>query len=822
MGTSRFGGAADFSQVFAALYSNYTRELEDRARAALAKERDERRNRDQDTIDRWEKGEITDEEFLAYANERIADSDARSDEDEATYWRKALRSAEKSILADDISETAEDIVDRIESGTGTWEELADHYRTQMRNLRPNDPLYKQLDDEVNKVEDRIRDNATAGELERIEYDVKRGALSGPEAAAQIRAIAERYKTSDPERYYQLLSGALDFEQYSASGGGGGGGSTGGGGGGGGGSTASLSSTIDALDGWSDRLESLSEQFEDGVIVGQITVENEDGSISTEEVLLRNPDGTPSTQMQAVDQEFLSTVDQLEAAYIEKGDRSAAGAQANRRMQFVTDHIQPRNTIGPEQQAAALFQTGMGLVRGAAESDNPAADWQAVEQWARRVAVWEGRVNVTTRTTGARREFTDEELDRNPELKQTRYTTETISKPAEERTTGEGKFTSQAAALRVLAQGITTAKDGDAARALEEALDVFMGGDDSPIALATRSAGSSFIDDLSVAVEVVRGQEAGTVVRVLLPDGSMAWMPLSTTNDIQWTATGPVSVPRNTILDPQTRQPITEQGQTLQAIMVERDGRIETVVAIADLFYQNADDPGDVLGEEAYLGLSPEDRGKYQQYQGIMVPTPRGEQVWIKSGDLWYRNRVTEYGGVPIPFAGRNAREAQQFATQAGWDTSGRAYNPLPAQQQEHLRREGSERLSRDWYQSKKDAEREETRRNARANAFGLRTPTRASQLRYANPQQFRQMAQQFGIRLLEHREREYAPVPLPPPPPPPSVSVAIQQQAALRETIATQTTPASFSQQTSLTRLQEAAQTTTDTNRLTRTRRAIY
>src|SRR3990172_2108062 len=337
MPRSSFGGSQDLSPVFASFYFQYADRLETNALRLSRDAEEAQAPADNDMIDRWQQGELSDEEFLAYAAERVA---ATGDDPERNaYWKRVQRDTEKSILTEQVSDTAEDLVNQIEAGTKTWADLLAYYKEAQKSLRPNDPLFKDLEKQIEQVNDRIRDNQIAAGFERVQYEFEANQLSGKDAGAQLRQMAEVYRVNDPAKYYQILQQALSLEKfagfYSA-------GSGSGAGSGRGSSAKPLNQLIDVLQGMEDRIGSLSEQFEDGVRVGAITVENEDGTLSTEEVLLRNEDGTPSSSMESLDGQMLETLDRLEQVYIQKGDRSAAGETANRRMQYVTDHVQPRD------------------------------------------------------------------------------------------------------------------------------------------------------------------------------------------------------------------------------------------------------------------------------------------------------------------------------------------------------------------------------------------------------------------------------------------------------------------------------------------------
>ncbi|MGH8542836.1 MAG: hypothetical protein ACREX3_04175 [Gammaproteobacteria bacterium] len=164
MGRIAFGGSQDLSGLFAQLYNQYEDRLTTLAERSARRADEAQAATDADTIDRWQQGELTDEEFLEYARQRVEESG--DDPEENTYWKKVLRDAEKSILSEQITDTAEDIIDKIQAGTATWSDLRNYYLRERKKLRPSDPLYDQISDQIEQVDDRVaqwRDDRCRGQ-----------------------------------------------------------------------------------------------------------------------------------------------------------------------------------------------------------------------------------------------------------------------------------------------------------------------------------------------------------------------------------------------------------------------------------------------------------------------------------------------------------------------------------------------------------------------------------------------------------------------------------------------------------------------------------
>lgn len=394
-----FGGAQDLSSIFADLYR-----IGEQAAAR------ERGAEDENVINQWETGEISDEEFYAYAQQRINESD---DPEERSQWEVILRNAQQQNEGEAIQDTAEDIMDGIEAGTRSWDDLLAFYQNKLRSLRPSDPLYREVSAEINKVQDTIRDNEVSRTMGSIEYRFRSGQISGAQAGKELRALAERYKSNDPNRYYQLLGAALDMETGNGGGSGGSGGGSRSGGSGSGGS--GLKDTINQLEGFESRLLALSKQARDGQRVGEITVPDGEGGLTTERIRLLNADGSVTNDLRAVHQQTLALYDELERAHLADGNSDAAGEDAERRSAYILDYVQPANTISRERQWDRLVDDLIGTVQRADSNPSPALAWRDIIQQANKMGGWFARLNTRTTSTDVTKRASDAEVRDNPEL-----------------------------------------------------------------------------------------------------------------------------------------------------------------------------------------------------------------------------------------------------------------------------------------------------------------------------------------------------------------------------------------------------------------------
>lgn len=759
MGRASFGGSQDLSQLFAALWGQYEDRLESLAERAADRATSEQTAKDNDTIDKWQQGELTDEEFLAYVAERlVAEAD---DPERLTYWKRIQRDAEKSILQEEISDTAEDIIDDINAGKRTYGDLLNFYKAQQKKLRPSDPLYKELADQIEQVDDRILQNQVEGALSGVDYRFRSGAINGRAAGSQLRALAERYRVNDPQRYYQLLSQALEYEQYGgffSAGGSGGSGS-------GGGSSTSLNGTIDALQGIEDRLMSLSEQFEAGETLGSITFEDASGGLTTQEVLLRDPDSTASRQMRGVDDEMLNVLDELEAAYIEKGDRSAAGEVANRRQQYITDKIQPRNTIPLEVQANRLLANGQSLIEAAAEATDPTVAWRKVQQWADSVTAWHRRVNQTSRLEQTRE--VDEATQRdNPELGFANRREVLTPSDARNRTTAE--FQAQADALVSFARGVAAAKDVSGLEGLIAPL----------AALVGDAAAESIIQRTGAALDLVVGIPQGNYARVYIPGEGLLWAPMADSYDTVMGPNGPEMRPTRVPVLP-NGDPVFDaaNGQRLELVQVEIDGRIQPVFTVSEDAYfignqrvtaQEFQSFSNKLAEttskkdlEALTAL-----GEPRSYRETIVQGADGKTpvAWYQDqAGLWHKRRVTRGGGVPILFSGKNARAFQQWASTTINPTTGQAYDPTGRayfNERDYQQKRSTnvlEGVGDDWYDRTMRGRREEQKLFDRQRVAQSALEGTGDQMYGRASAIIKKQATQLGINLGAPTSRAVAP-----------------------------------------------------------------
>ena len=99
MGRANFGGQADPSQAFQFLYEQYAQRQQDLANRAVRDAEEEQSAKDEDQFNRWQAGEITDAQWLAYAKSRLAGA---TDEEAKTYWKDVIRDSSQQITTNRI------------------------------------------------------------------------------------------------------------------------------------------------------------------------------------------------------------------------------------------------------------------------------------------------------------------------------------------------------------------------------------------------------------------------------------------------------------------------------------------------------------------------------------------------------------------------------------------------------------------------------------------------------------------------------------------------------------------------------------------------
>jgi hypothetical protein len=414
MGRASWGAAQDLSGTFSFLYNQSIAEAKDLALRAERRAKEAQAAADQDAINKWRDGAMSDEEFRAYASQRATATAGGSDPDLAEYWANTLRDFESSILAETISLETERIQDEIAEGRATWDDLKNYLESQAATLPAGSPLGDQLRQQIGEVNDRVRDSRIGGEFAKIEYLFRSDQITGQDAAQQMRALADKYyKNTDPDQYYQILQAALQFDEYGSSlystglsr-------SSGGGGGGGGGSALTddeqLKWQIDNMEGTDKIFQNLVLQAKNQQATGSFTYVDENGVTRIEEIPLRDETGAliPDIWSQIRDQ-YLTNIDALIVANDARcrlGNGPACTARDNwslTKTKVITTDFQPLNDEDVQQQGDLLLDNAINTLRQGANSTDPNGSWGATKTAFDALTTYNDQVNTAGRVSRGR-------------------------------------------------------------------------------------------------------------------------------------------------------------------------------------------------------------------------------------------------------------------------------------------------------------------------------------------------------------------------------------------------------------------------------------
>ena len=640
MARENFGASQDLSGLFAGYYQQYESQQETLANRASNRALDQQAAADNDMIDQWKSGAIDDKQFLAYAQRRAKDPNNQPDTTAA--WKQTVRQVQGTVKSHQVEDAARSIMDGIRNGTRSYGDLLGFYTRQLSGLKRNDPLYEDILGQIDQVKNAIASGRGAGG--------SGGRRRSGKAAA----------------------------------------------------TKFLNAQIDAIQAAQDAIKQASDAFTKGQSVASVTMVDRNGKLVTRDLNVAGPNGAPSADMHSLDLQMLDLFDALSKAHLAKGDHSAAINDQVARGKWITNQIQPRNTVAPEQQANALFASGIDLVKNAANSSDPLGQWAQVQEWANTVHQWQQRLNhyiidTPNAVSGAARRA-------NPELR----TSKTVVEGAASTDLTTSDFAGKAGALNDLATAIET---GDPSN-LGILLDGVFGTKNDPATDATKTQLTKL---LGAALNTVTGQANGTYRMVYTPTEGYSWVPVQNTVVGQNPDGSPLmnAIP----LNPATGKPLLDpqKGEQLTQVLADVDGVTRPVLAVsAPVMLLN----GQVLTSTA--GLNAADKAKVNTVSAVFLTDSTGNaHYWYQLSDGWYRDTVdpSKAQPLPAPFEGNNIRAAQSFATQLGLDPTGTAYfNPATIA----LSPKGQQATdSEDWYDKAQTAYQRQQAQEARSRAQGV-------------------------------------------------------------------------------------------------------
>lgn len=255
-----FGQSNDYSSLFASLYNADQANRDAQAKALEARNKDRQAAADNEEFSKFQHGDISGAELLAYIRQRVADT--KGDPTENEKWTSALEDYTQSIndqnaedayaaggsindliayyqgkqkglkqgspeysttqqrlyqlidqaASDDLTMGAQRINDKIAAGQASLQDLADFYKKQMRSLRPNSPLKTQVAAQLDSVNNQIIQQATDSAAAKIDFQFKAGQITGVEANQQITALAAQFQNSNPTQYWQMMEQGQQYLQ----------------------------------------------------------------------------------------------------------------------------------------------------------------------------------------------------------------------------------------------------------------------------------------------------------------------------------------------------------------------------------------------------------------------------------------------------------------------------------------------------------------------------------------------------------------------------------------------------------------------------------
>lgn len=397
-GSARFGGQIDASGILGDIYESERAQREALAGSAARRAREEQNALDRDAQSRWQSGEMSDEDWLAYVRTRVRES-AQFPEEHAE-WEKVLRESSDMIavnqaefafqqggsinqliafyqqrtkgmgansvagreaqerlnqlldqrLSDEVTRNVEDIQDQIDAGKAKPADLLAYLKGARRQARSNSDLARSLDRDIEQVDDQIAQFGREFAIADLQHKWQTGQISGDEYAAGIRAAAAVYAGTDPSTYFSLLAEASVGDRYGrygydgVAGGGGGRGPRSGRGGGG---PISLS----GLEGeWEDR------RWRAADILGQVMAGKTEvvDPGTGERVDVTTAGGR--RWLENVNRDAFSTFAAQRRVGTELGDREMVQAASSGYDKFLLELTQPSNTMLEREAAGFLIQS----------------------------------------------------------------------------------------------------------------------------------------------------------------------------------------------------------------------------------------------------------------------------------------------------------------------------------------------------------------------------------------------------------------------------------------------------------------------------------
>jgi hypothetical protein len=646
MGRASFGGAGDYSGLFASLYNQSESEAKRATEAAATRSKQALAAADDLAFSDWESGKISDDDLLAYIERRVSES--AGDPTDSARWLK-VQEQYRVQIADSKAESAyaaggdlADLIQYYEAKMAGKQEDSGGYRAaqqrviQLRDQAAEERFSNELNSllerrasskEVldfygkwkqlarpgssleNKVDNAYTEKKSQNVLEdaetkmaKLQFDYTRGKISAAKYYNGIRDAASVYQTSDPVRYYQVLQSAFKTKQEGS-----------GGGGGGSAVTSTLNSIIKLVDQW-----------EAAQVNGSATMFNPlTGQVET----------ITADQIRKYDNQFIKGATNMASAYKAGGNNGAAADIYNKIGSFIASHVQVHVGFEQTDRLNLLLSNGVSSMNNALDSNDVYAPEKVAKELQGQISTWAKGLSykplepgeTEAEPYGPRRLPTQELLDW---AAQADIALGIFSNPA-------ATDAQKSAAMDMLGNALSQNQNVDArlSSVIGDLSKVFVEqvliptGDVSKVTDALRTGkATEFYDAESGRVSVAFVQATSTTRGEKAPDGSVTMKP----------------VIENILVDG-SGKPVLQGGQIIADVLVDVNDSVKkmpVIISPANLpiynaVYTGAGKKGKPVTQDDLNKATEADFLKGGKYQLVPPPIQAYSMLDSKTGKTWY-------------------------------------------------------------------------------------------------------------------------------------------------------------------------------------------
>ena len=646
MGRASFGGAGDYSGLFASLYNQSESEAKRATEAAATRSKQALAAADDLAFSDWESGKISDDDLLAYIERRVSES--AGDPTDSARWLK-VQEQYRVQIADSKAESAYaaggDLADLIQyyeakmagkqedSGgyraaqqrvmqlrdqaseerfsnelnsllerRASSKEVLDFYGKWKQLARPGSSLENKVDNAYTekKAQNVLEDAET--KMAKLQFDYTRGKISAAKYYNGIRDAASVYQTSDPVRYYQILQSAFKTKQEGS-----------GGGGGGSAVTSTLNSIIKLVDQW-----------EAAQVNGTATMFNPlTGQVET----------ITADKIKKYDNQFIKGATNMASAYKAGGNNGAAADIYSKIGGFIASHVQVHVGFEQTDRLNLLLSNGISSMNNALDSNDVYAPEKVAKELQGQISTWakglsykpleEGQTEADP--YGPRRLPTQELLDW---AAQADIALGIFSNPA-------STESQKSAAMDMIDNALSQNQNvdprlssviGDLSKVFVEQV-LVPTGDVSKVTDALRSGkATEFYDANSGRVSVAFVQPTSTTRGEKAPDGSVTMKP----------------VIENVLVDA-LGKPLLQGGQIIADVLIDVNDAVRkmpVIISPANLpiynaFYNSGKKKGNPVTQDDLNKATEADFLTGGTYTVKPIPTQAYSMLDSKTGKTWY-------------------------------------------------------------------------------------------------------------------------------------------------------------------------------------------